>query len=98
MLLAFFVLFMLMIGFSLIFFLITYMAYPSLKRFVIDPYYEENKHETAEGMVAAEAKEEMNADQEYKAEDDTPEYVYHNGRMVHRSVFENENLFDDEVK
>ena len=27
-----------------------------------------------------------------------PEYVYHNGRMVPRSVLENEKLFSDDVK
>ncbi len=75
-----------LIGFML--YTIAFIAYPSIKRYAIDPYYEEHKEETAEGVKNA------------SEEDELPEYVYENGKMVHRSVIENnpESIFDDNPK
>ncbi len=75
-----------LIGFVL--YTIAFIAYPSIKRYAIDPYYEEHKEETAEAVKNA------------SEEDELPEYVYENGKMVHRSVIENnpETIFDDDPK
>ena len=76
--------------FAFIFYFVIFMTYPSIKKFVIDPYYAEIKAK-AEENAEPEASEEVADDEEAE-----PEYVYHNGRMVHRSVLEQESLFSDE--
>ncbi len=69
------------------FYSVNYITFPALKKYIIDPYYEKNKDETSEVLEKEE--------QESKP---LPEYVYHNGRMVHRSVLEAETVFDDDVE
>ncbi len=76
--------------FSFWFYFIAFMTYPSLLKYIIDPYY----------AKLNESKDECESDNSDKADDvdetqEEPEYVYHNGRMVHRSVLEQENLFND---
>ena len=74
----------LLILFSFQLFCDSYLAFPALQKYIIDPYYADHPQETAEGLEQAEA-----------AGEDLPEYVYHNGRMVHRSVMQQEVLFQD---
>ena len=77
---------------GLLFYSVNFITYPALKRYIIDPYYENNKDQTAEGLSTP---EEDDGEAEKKP---LPEYVYHNGRMVHRSVLEAETVFDDDIK
>lgn len=70
--------------FGFYFFMTSYIAFPALKKYIIDPYYEENPEETSSILESNELPEE-----------DKPEYVYHNGKMVHRSVLEQEVIFRD---
>ncbi len=77
---------------GLMFYSVNFITYPALKRYIIDPYYENNKDQTAEGLSTP---EEDDGEAEKKP---LPEYVYHNGRMVHRSVLEAETVFDDDIK
>ena len=67
-----------------------FIIYPSLKKYIIDPYYEKNIDKTSAALS-----KDNNSDEEPKV---LPEYVYHNGRMVHRSVLEAETVFDDNLK
>ena len=69
------------------FYSVNFITFPALKKFIIDPYYEKNKDKTSESL-----------DSEEQSGKPLPEYVYHNGRMVHRSVLEAETLFNDDVK
>ena len=78
--------FLLIVFFSFWFYFISYMTYPSILKYIVDPYYEKLKKD----------KEESKEAEPDVAEDEPPEYVYHNGRMVHRSVLEQEQLFADD--
>ena len=69
------------------FYSVNFITFPALKKFIIDPYYENNIDKTSESL-----------DSEEQSGKPLPEYVYHNGRMVHRSVLEAETLFNDDVK
>ncbi len=73
--------------FGIHFFTTGYLVFPALKKYVIDPYYEENPQETSSVIENQELPEE-----------EKPEYVYHNGKMVHRSVLEQEVIFKDTVQ
>lgn len=75
---------------GLMFYSVNFITFPSLKKYIIDPYYENNRDETAEALL-----EKEDGEAEKKP---LPEYVYHNGRMVHRSVLEAETVFDDDIK
>lgn len=81
--------------FGFIFYMNSAIAYPAIQQYVIDPYYSENQAETSIGITAADVTEDAASRVEGEDEDELPEYVYHNGRMVHRSVFENDNIFND---
>lgn len=76
--------------FSFWFYFIAFMTYPSLLKYVIDPYYAKLN----ESKVESESDNAEKTDNQGEAQEE-PEYVYHNGRMVHRSVLEQENLFND---
>ncbi len=83
--------FVLIALFGFWYYFVSFMTYPSLRRYVIDPYYEsiaeKNEHDNSD-----ETADDASADEE----ESVPEYVYHNGRMVHRSVLEQQTLFNDE--
>ena len=97
--------FLLICAFSLWYYLVSCFAYPSIQKYVIDPYYaEQNKvkednskaeDETAESDGSDGASD--NGNENSEDEDELPEYIYHNGRMVHRSVIEQESLFEDDI-
>ena len=80
----------LMLFFSLCSFIINFMAFPVIKKLIIDPYYREHPEQTAEALRQKDGEGE-----EEQPERELPEYIYENGRMVHRSVLENQSLFDD---
>lgn len=83
-----------MIIFALVSYTANYITFPVIQKYIIEPYYAANPDQTAEGVIQA-----MNKEPEDKGEEEEerelPEYVYENGRMVHRSVIENEQLFKD---
>ena len=96
---AFLVLIVLTFLIGFVFFVIMYAVYPPIKRVVIDPYYAEHKEETSE-MLKKSSSNDKNAEDSSKDTSDNEilqesEYVYHNGRMVHRSTLESEMLFKD---
>ena len=68
-----------------IMFTISFFLFPNIKKYAIDPYYAANADKTAQGV-----RDKIKGIDEYDPSDDElPEYVYDNGRMVHRSVIEN---------
>lgn len=81
--------------FGFIFYMNSAIAYPSIQQYVIDPYYSANQAETSIGITAADVSDDAASRIEGEEDEELPEYVYHNGRMVHRSVFEQENIFND---
>ena len=95
--------FILVCLFSLWFYLISCFAYPSIQKYVIDPYYaEQNKSEEDsddgnQEVISEESDTFYNQDDEDNDTQNIPEYIYHNGRMVHRSVVEQETLFEDDI-
>ncbi len=100
----FLVLFTFLIAFM--FFVVMYTVYPPIKRVVIDPYYAEHTEETSAAIKKQDKTPEIaekTAENTVSATPDTveeteteeSEYVYHNGRMVHRSALENDSLFKD---
>ena len=96
---AFLVLIVLTFLIGFVFFVVMYAVYPPIKRVVIDPYYAEHKEETSE-MLKKSSSNDKNSEDASKDESDDEilqesEYVYHNGRMVHRSTLESEMLFKD---
>ena len=82
--------FLIIVFFSFWFYFISYMTYPSVLKYVVDPYYASLKQQEAEKKREGEPEE--------ATSEEPSEYVYHNGRMVHRSVLEQENLFEDDLK
>ena len=72
-------------------FLDCFVVFPSLQKYIIDPYYEQNPQETSASLQSQSEEGEKGQSQQ----EELPEYVYHNGKMVHRSVLEKEVLFDD---
>ena len=80
----------LLLLFSLLSYTANSFAFPVLRKTVIDPYYAQNRSETAEAVL-----ERLEHPEEEQEDDTLPEYVYENGRMVHRSVIENAAVFDD---
>ncbi len=73
----------------------SFLTFPSLKKFIIDPYYEANPNETAQ-IVTNPEKVFKNIGEELK-EKELPEYVYENGKLVHRSVIENAMAYNDQL-
>ncbi len=82
--------FILIMLFSFWFYFIGFMTYPSLLKYIIEPYYKK----LDESKEDSQSDETPRTDDEDKPDEES-EYVYHNGRMVHRSVLEQENLFND---
>ncbi len=88
--------FLLFFAIGFVLYSISFIAFPAIKKYIIDPYYAENPEETSK--VTDDITDEETTEEE-KQTDDEPksEYVYHNGRMIHRSVLEEDALFDDSL-
>lgn len=82
--------------FGIMFYTIAYFTFPPIKKYILDPYYEAHPLESSKSVI-----DKPNADDiDYNAheeEKELPEFVYHNGKMVHRSALEAENVFSDEL-
>lgn len=81
--------------FGIAFYTIAFFTFPSIKRYILDPYYEQHPNETSQSAINKPNAEDINFGAELK-QVDLPEFVYHNGKMVHRSAFEEEKVFSDE--
>ena len=68
-------------------FTVSFVTHPLLQRYVVEPYYQAHPQQTAAALQKREEGQPQPKEQ--------PEYVYYNGRMVHRSVVEKESVFDD---
>ena len=90
--------FLVVFCFSFVSYTISFLVYPLIEKLLIKPYYEQQarqnqpvENETEEVSVPSEEdlhKGEM--DQE-----DAPEYVYINGRLMKRSDLNDEQVFED---
>lgn len=72
-------------------FTISFVTHPALQKYIVEPYYKKNPEKTS--AVLQSSVKDTEDQQEIARE--IPEYVYHNGRMVHRSVLESESVFED---
>jgi uncharacterized membrane protein YesL len=86
------ILFIMLAGFLVAFFVYSaaFITQPVLQKYIVDPFYEANPQMTSASI--------LNKNDEDAAPKEVPEYVYHNGRMIHRSVLESDSLFDDSRK
>lgn len=75
------------------YFTISFITHPVLQKYIVEPYYKANPQKTSAVIHDTSL---IHEDESKNKE--LPEYVYHNGRMVHRSVLESESLFDDQRK
>lgn len=81
--------------FGIIFYTIAFFTFPPIKKYILDPYYEEHPEESSKSIIDKPSVDEIdfNANDEEK---DLPEFVYHNGRMVHRNALNEDSVFSDE--
>lgn len=77
--------------FSFISFTVNFAVYPNVEKYLIEPYYNQDRDE-----------EEDEDGQDVKEDTDKTssksEYVYENGRLIRKSLLEEESLFDDSDK
>lgn len=73
------------LAFGIAFYSVAFLTFPSIKKYILDPYYEQHEEESSKSVFSAD-----NSDQK-----DLPEFVYHNGKMVHRSALSEEKVFSD---
>lgn len=76
--------------FGLVSFFISFNVFPQIQKYILDPYYEEHPEQSAEAVKHPENFWNGGEGEE------TPEYVYYNGKMVHRSLLEEEQVFHDD--
>jgi uncharacterized membrane protein YesL len=73
--------------FSFLSFLINFAVYPVVERYLIQPYYTN----VQQGDESGETETNLEAEPERRES----EYIYENGRLIKKSLFEQEKLFDD---
>lgn len=81
------------LAFGIVFYTVAFFTFPSVKKYILDPYYEEHPLESSESV--------LDGDGNFKSDnaniDELPEFVYHNGKMVHRDALKKESVFSDEA-
>lgn len=75
--------------FGIMFYVVAFFTFPSIKKYILDPYYEEHPEQSSKSIFE-------NTDDFDDKEKEQPEFVYHNGRMIHRSALDAESVFTDE--
>lgn len=83
---------------ALISYSINYILFRVISQYIIEPYYRANPDKTADGLLARSEIKGEDAPPEEEEERELPEYVYENGRMVHRSVAQAHSIFEDKGK
>lgn len=78
-------------------YIIAFFTFPPIKKHILDPYYKKHPEETSEGLESNSDENSPEESNNVEKKPELPEYVYHNGRMVHRSIFEREKLVDDDM-
>ena len=71
---------------------ISYLVFPPVRKYVIDPYYAAHPEETAASVLQDGALDLENESSKVSMS----EYVYENGRMIQRSVLENVKRFEQD--
>ena len=92
---GFMILFFMLLFFGFVFYTIAFFTFPSIKKYILDPYYEKHPELTAQGDTELEP---TGGEIDFTADDseaEQSEYVYLNGRLVHRSSLNTEAIFDD---
>lgn len=85
----------LMLFFSWLAYSANFMAFPTILRCIIEPYYKAHPEETSESILHPENTRQQE-EEGPPADYEPPEYVYENGRMIHRSVAEKHSIFEDQ--
>ena len=81
--------------FGIIFYTVAFFTFPPIKTYILDPYYESHPEESSASVLDKPNAEDIDYSAQNE-EKELPEFVYHNGRMVHRSTLEQESIFSDE--
>ncbi len=87
----------LLIVFSFISYLTSFATYSILDNYLIKPYYK--KETEAKGSIISEENgEKLSLERdELDEDDDGPQYVYVNGRLIERKLLKEESVFSDEI-
>lgn len=83
--------------FSFVSYTTSFIVYPLIEKLLIKPYYEQQE-QAKSANAESEKKEEETDEDLHKGEmdeDDAPEYVYINGRLIKRSELNDDQLFED---
>lgn len=89
--------FLVLFCFSFVSYTISFIVYPLIEKLLIKPYYE-RQEQAAKSENVEEAEKEKEEENLHKGEldqDDAPEYVYINGRLIKRSELDDDQLFED---
>lgn len=91
---------LILIVFSFVSYLCSFVAYPMLDKYLIQPYYRKEAEAAEKKTVAAEGEIfSFEADELDDEDEDAPKYVYVNGRLIERSALkQEESIFSDETK
>ncbi|MBQ9107017.1 MAG: hypothetical protein IJY56_03910 [Clostridia bacterium] len=75
---------------------ISFLSFPVVRKYIIDPYYKANPSQTADAVINDGTDSSPFKNIGKSIEDPSlPEYVYENGKMVPRSVIENVMKYND---
>ena len=75
--------------FGIVFYTVAFFTFPSIKKYILDPYYKDHPEKSSESIIEK--------DNIFEEQKEQPEFVYHNGRMIHRSALDAEAVFSDEM-
>jgi len=87
--------FFMILSFGIAFYTIAFFAFPPIKKYILDPYYEAHPEESSKSVLDNVDSSEINIQSTNESEKEIPEFVYHNGRMIHRDALEAEKVFSD---
>ncbi len=89
------ILFFMVLSFGIVFYTIAFFTFPPIKKYILDPYYEEHPEESSKSVFEKINSSNLDIQNQSETSKDLPEFVYHNGRMIHRDALETEKVFDD---
>lgn len=78
--------------FGFIFYTVSFFSFNPIKKHILDPYYEKHPEQTSAALQNVNT-DEISLNQNEKQ---SSEFVYHNGKMVHRTALEQNKIFDDD--
>jgi len=87
------------IMFSFLSYTASFLTFPTIKKYILDPYYKDHPEHSLVSVENGNTSD-VAADTPVNDADETgelPEFIYQNGKLVHRSVLENKSIFEDDI-